>query len=480
MRPIATLMMLAGLGGCATMPNLGVRPEPTQPGAFASARSLAGTSQNWPTDSWWQEFGDPQLDGLVSEALKDSPTIEQAVARIRIGVAQAGLAKAALMPSAGATATAQDLRITQSVGLPTDGNWHWLLAGLLNLNYDIDIWGKNRAAFRAAVSERSSKEAEAATARITIAAAVSTAYVDFAQLLVRRGDAVDAARIRRETRDLVVRRFNAGLETRTSMEEAEGSVETAEAQIAAINEAVALNRNALAALIGAGPDRGLSIATPSLTTRRPTALPANIPIELLGRNPEVVSARWRVEAAAERIGVARAGFFPNVNISGLIGLASFGLNNLVETRSLIGSVGPAISLPIFDGGRLSAGYRGARGDYDAAVASYNEEVLQALHQAADAATSLRALGLRVESTDAALSRQEAAYRLARMRYEGGLSGYQAVLIIEDALLAARGQSAALRLRGFVLDIALAKALGGGFRAPSPPKSPTRHPGSTDD
>ncbi|MCH3141864.1 TolC family protein, partial [Listeria monocytogenes] len=85
---------------------------------------------------------------------------------------------------------------------------------------------------------------------------------------------------------------------------------------------------------------------------------------------------------------------PNVNISGLIGLASFGLSNLVSSRSLIGSVGPAISLPIFDGGRLSANYRGARGDYDAVVASYNEELLQALHQAADAATSLRALALR--------------------------------------------------------------------------------------
>src|SRR3546814_5106229 len=99
--------------------------------------------------------------------------------------------------------------------------------------------------------------------------------------------------------------------------------------------------------------------------------------------------------------------------------------------------------------------------------SYNEELLQALHRAADAATSLRALGPRVQRTDAALARQEAAYRLARMRYEGGLSGYQAVLIVEDALLAAREQSTSLRLRGFVLDIALAKALGGGFRAPAP-------------
>lgn len=467
MRKVATLIMLAGLGGCATVPNLGTRPEPALPGAFASARSLTGTSQDWPNDSWWQDFGDQQLDALVSEALKGSPTIEQAAARIRIGVAQAELARAALMPSVGVTTTVQDVRITQNVGLPTDGSWHWLMAGLVKLNYDLDLWGRNRAALRAAVSEKSAREADAATARITIAAAVSTTYVDFAQLLVRRGNAAEAARIRRETRDLVARRFDAGLEPRTSVDQAEGSVATAEAQLTAIDEAVDLDRNALAALVGAGPDRGLSIATPSLTRRRSTALPVDIPLGLVGRNPEIVSARWRVEAAADRIGVARAGFYPNVNISGLIGLASFGLSNLVNTRSIVGAVGPAISLPLFDGGRLSASYRGARGDYDAAVANYDDELLQALHQAADAAVSLRALDLRVERTNAALSRQEAAYRLARMRYEGGLSGYQAVLIVEDALLAAREQSAALRLRGYMLDIALAKALGGGFRTTVP-------------
>ena len=174
-----------------------------------------------------------------------------------------------------------------------------------------------------------------------------------------------------------------------------------------------------------------------------------------------------MESAAERIGVARAGFYPNVNISGLIGLASFGLDNLFKSESVIGSFGPAISLPIFQGGRLSARYRGARGDYDAAVATYNETLLQALHQAADAATSLRALHERVDRTDAAVARQDAAYGLAKMRYEGGLSDYQSVLISEDALLAAREQAAALRLRGFILDIALAKALGGGFKAAVP-------------
>ncbi|MFD2427289.1 efflux transporter outer membrane subunit [Sphingobium scionense] len=467
MRRLATLVMVAGLSGCASIPDLGPRPEPAQPGTFSSSRSLAGTAQDWPNDEWWRSFEDSQLDTLVNEALRDSPTIEQAAARIRMAGAQVELARAALLPSIGATVTGRESRITQSIGLPTDGDWHWLVAGLGSLSYDLDLWGKNRKALRATVSERQAVEADDATARLALASTVATTYVDFAQLLVRQDVATDAVRIRRATRDLVARRFDAGIEPRTSLEQAQGGVETAEAQLAAINEAIGLSRNALAALVGAGPDRGLSIQSPALRTRRADTLPANIPVELIGRNPMVVSARWRVEAAAERIGVARAGFYPNVNISGLIGLASFGLDNLFKSDSVIGSFGPAISLPIFQGGRLSARYRGARGDYDAAVATYNETLLQALHQAADAATSLRALHERVDRTNAAVARQEAAYSLANMRYEGGLSDYQSVLISEDALLTAREQAAALRLRGFILDIALAKALGGGFKAAVP-------------
>src|SRR3546814_19179841 len=120
-----------------------------------------------------------------------------------MGIAQAERARAALMPSVDATATARYSRITQSIGLPTDGDWHWLMAGLVNLNYDLDLWGKNRASLRAAVSERAASEADAATARITLAAAVSTTYVDFAQLLESRRDAVSAARVCR-ARNIVV------------------------------------------------------------------------------------------------------------------------------------------------------------------------------------------------------------------------------------------------------------------------------------
>jgi NodT family efflux transporter outer membrane factor (OMF) lipoprotein len=470
-KALAGLLLLA-VTGCATVPDLGERTGPAPPSAYASTRSFGGERADWPTEQWWSAFGDAQLDGLVAQALAGSPTIEQADARLRIASAQVDLARAALLPKAGFMATARYSRMTQSVGLPTDGEWRLLGAGLLSASYDLDLWGRNRSALRAAVAEGQANAADEAAARLAITVAVASAYADLAQLYLRRDVAADALRVRQATLDLVSRRVDAGLDPRTALEQALAGADTAAGALAAIDEAIGLNRNALAALLGAGPDRGLDIQRPGLVSRRPPGLPADVAIGLVGRRPDVVAARWRVEAAGQRIGVARAGFYPNVSLAGLIGVASFGLSNLLKDASVVGSAGPAVSLPLFDGGRLQANYRGARGNYDLAVARYDEALLEALHDAADAATSLRGLDARRRSADAAAARQETAYRLSKMRYEGGLSDYQSVLIAENALLEARDQAASLRLRGFVLDIALADALGGGFRGQAPSTNPT--------
>jgi NodT family efflux transporter outer membrane factor (OMF) lipoprotein len=458
---------LIGLAACATVPKLGARAQLASVATLRTERSFAGTPSAWPTDLWWKDFGDPQLDQLIDEALAHAPTVEVAAGRIRLAAAQADFARAALLPKAGLLATARYSRITQSIGLPTDGEWHLLGAGLLNASYDIDLWGKNRSALRAAVSEQKAGEADAAAVRLALTTSVASAYADLSQLYLRRSVATEALQVRRATLDLVTRRFDAGLDPRTAMDQAQAGAEAATGILAAIDEAIGLNRNAIAALLGAGPDRGLDLRPPALSRRRPEALPANAAIDLVGRKPEIVSARWRVEAEAQRIGVAHAGFYPNVSIAGLLGLASFGLSNLFRDASVIGSVGPAVSLPIFDGGRLRANYRGASARYDIAVAHYDEALLRALHDAADAVTSQSALAARQRAADSAVSRQEAAYRLSLMRYEGGLSDFQSVLIVENALLDARDQAASLRLRGFALDIALVDALGGGFHGALP-------------
>jgi NodT family efflux transporter outer membrane factor (OMF) lipoprotein len=361
----------------------------------------------------------------------------------------------------------QDTRITQNIGLPSNGDWSWLGATMLTGSYEIDFWGKNRAALKAATSEEVAARADAAAARLALASQVASAYVDFARLEVDRDLAASALRIRTQARDLVALRLKAGTGPKQAAEQSDSNVEAAKAQLQSVDEAIVLARHMIAALVGAGPDRGDHLTAPALTARRSPGLPSDLPLALVGRNPELVAARWRAEAAAQRIHEAKAAYYPNVNLIAAFGVVSLGLDKLFEESSELGSAGPAISVPIFEGGRLQAGYRGARGEYDLAVASYREALLQSLRAAADAVASLKALQGQSEAANAAESQAQRAYDLAKLRYAGGLADYDSVLISENALIAARDEAATLRLRGFQLDIALAKALGGGFNGATP-------------
>jgi NodT family efflux transporter outer membrane factor (OMF) lipoprotein len=260
----------------------------------------------------------------------------------------------------------------------------------------------------------------------------------------------------------VSRRVDNGLDTRAELKQAEAGAPAARAQMAAVDEQIVQTRNRLAALLGEGPDRGTSIARPAFAQLKAFGLPAQLAAELLGRRPDLAAARWRAEAAAKHIGAARAQFYPNINLAAYVGQQALYANLLWKGSSQIGSVGPAISLPIFEGGRLRAEYRAAQADYDDAVATYDATVVLALQQVADAAASERALVIRLKESRAALEAYEEAYKLARMRYEGGLSNYQSVLLAEDAVLQARLIVADLDARAFTLDVQLVQALGGGY------------------
>ena len=173
--------------------------------------------------------------------------------------------------------------------------------------------------------------------------------------------------------------------------------------------------------------------------------------------------RLRAEAQSQRIRAARADFYPNISFTALIGLQALGIGNLLQGGSVYGSAGPAVSLPIFDGGRIEGGYRGARADYDAAVAGYNQTLVDALRDVADVAARQRALVTRLAESRAALNASEAAFRMLDARYRGGLATYLEVLSAEDSLNASRRAVAELEASAFSLDVALVRALGGGFR-----------------
>ncbi len=452
------LLSLLATAACASVPDLGTPPALRSASEYAAAASLTPTGSAWPDKGWWLRYNDAQLNQLIEEGIGGSPDIEAAAARFRTAQGFAQQAGAALSPTVDAFATS-DFSKQGSSKLISKGN-----AGL-SLSFDLDLWGRNRAALAAATSDAQAAGYELAEARLALTTGIASTYADLAQLYRQRDTLESALKIRSETAKLVNERVHIGLDTRAELKQAEGRVSEARDDLAANEEAIGLTRNALAALVGKGPDRGLSIGRPAVTAFAAQAIPADAGIDLIGRRPDIAAYRSAVEGAASRIKEARAAFYPNISISALVGLATFGIgDNLFSSSSGFGSVSPAVSLPLFHGGALQGQYRGARGRYDEAAALYNRQVITALRETADAVTSRRALDARLIESRRALADFEEANSLARKRYESGLSTYLDVLSAEESVLAARLNVAELETRAFVIDVALVRALGGGFAA----------------
>jgi len=453
------------LQACASVPDLGPAPTPRA----APTASFDLPQAEWPADSWWRAYGDPQLDALIQEGLAGSPDMAQAAARVRKADAIARQSGAARLPSLTANARMTQAKQSYNNGQPAGAvpqGWNDTGQASLELTYDLDLWGKARASLAAATSEADAARTDAANARLAISTAIASAYADLARLHADAQAAAQALKARTETEDLMAQRAAAGLETDAAVKRASASRATAMADAAASVENLALARNRLAALMGAGPERAMRITPPNLGMEWSFGLPADVATGLMGRRPDLVAARTRAEAAAERIKVAKADFYPSVRLSALIGVQSLGVDWLTKSGSGYGSVGPAVSLPIFSGGRLEGAYGAARADYDAAVAAYDATLVRALQEVADATVSAAALQPRVGRTREALEASEQAYALTLTRYRGGLATYLDVLSAEDAMIASRRAMAQLEARAFSIDVALVKALGGGFRAPT--------------
>ncbi|ABF54818.1 efflux transporter outer membrane subunit [Sphingopyxis alaskensis] len=464
-----TTAVLGLLAGCASVPDLGPRPVEAAPGSLVSSASLAAAPGAWPVEGWWQGFGDTQLDRLIAEGLAGSPDVAIAAARVRAAEALAQQAGAALLPRVGAEAGAGGVQQSRNMGIPPQ----FVPDGVRDtghvaatFGFDLDLWGRNRAALAAATSEAEAARVDAAQARLMLATGIAAAYADLAGYYDALDVASEAVRVRSATARLAADRARAGLENQANQRQAESRAASATADVVALEEAIAATRHRIAALVGAGPDRGLSITRPQM--RRPTlGLPENAGIDLIGRRPDIVAARLRSEAAAKRIDVARADFYPNISLSALVGLQSLGLSNLFDAGSEYGSGGAAISLPIFEGGRLSGRYRGARADYDGAIAAYDRTLIDALRDVADIVASRAATERQLAGRRAALEAAAEASKLANLRYRAGLANQIEQLTAEDSMIALNRAVTDLEARQLALDIALIRALGGGYQAPDP-------------
>ncbi|HEX4741131.1 MAG TPA: efflux transporter outer membrane subunit [Caulobacteraceae bacterium] len=457
----------AVLAACASVPQ----PQPARIAkpisGYATRESFAAPAAPWPNDRWWTSYADPQLDHLIDEALTGSPTLAQAKTRVAKALTSRAAAAAAIQPIISGSGNIQETKQTYNWLFPKNFlpalGYQPYGEVLLNFSWELDFWGKYRAAIAQATSEARASAADAAEARLMLSTQIASAYATLAQFYDDRDVAVQSVRVRNETAGLVAQRVTNGIDTQADLKQAQAASPATEETVLALDEQIALTKDALAALLGAGPDRGLQIQRPRSPKVAAFGLPADARLDLIGRRPDVVAARWRAEAAQKGVRVAKAQFYPDISLTGYIGQQSLYLSRLLNAGSTLGSIGPAVTLPILDGGQRRANLRGAEADRDDAVAAYDAAVTEALHQVADAAASERALGDRLTESRRSLAGYEDAWRIARLRYEGGLSTFQSVLLAEDAVLNQRRVVSDLESRAFELDVELVRALGGGFR-----------------
>lgn len=466
---LAVLALSGVLAACA-VPPAPRAASPLKTGeALGDVQGLSGDAADFPADRWWTAYGDAGLDALIEEALAKSPDMALAAARIRAADAASERAGGTLLPTLTVDGAVGGNKQSYNLGIPAQFVPKGVIeTGKLSatLGLNLDLWGRNRAALAAARGEAQAARVDAAQARLILASGIALSWGNLAQLTASRDLALRSVDALSGIERLTGERVRAGIDNRADHELAIARRAGAEQALAALNELIALERNRLAALIGAGPDRAERLPVPAPDLSRTAGVPANLAANLLGRRPDIIAARLRAEAAAARVTSARRAFYPDINLAAVAGLQSLGLDQLFASGSTFANFGPAISLPIFDGARLTSNYNAAEAGFDEAVARYDQTLLGALREVADVLDSRRALAERLLAARTAARSATEAARLARLRHGQGIANLLQVLNAEDAALANQRALAELKARAFLLDVTLVRALGGGFTAPA--------------
>lgn len=466
LRGVATACCVAVLlSACASFKGIEPSASLQQSSDYTTSESLPQQGGQWPDASWAQAIGGADLQALVDEAIAGNPNLQVAAARVAGAQAAADAAGANARPSWSANASSTYQRYTENgiIPPPLGGEYKSDNQLTLNFSYDFDFWGKHAAELRSALSSGKAAQAEQYNARLVISTAVARAWVQLARQYGQLDLNQEQLKASAEIQRLTQLRFKVGLGTQSENQQSNQSLASLRAENAQLNEAIALTRNQLAALLGKGPDRGLQIARPYLPAEAAIALPDALPLDLVGRRPDIVAARWNVEAAQGDIDAAKTLFYPNVNIMAFAGFSSLGLNNLLKSSSGIVGVGPAVYLPIFDRS-LRANLKGRVASYDGLVAMYNQTLTEALHDVADQVQSLRAVSLQSEQQRLATQASSNSFQLAQQRERVGTTNMLPVLSAQMTLLSQRRIDLDTQARRSDLRITLIKALGGGFDA----------------
>ena len=475
-RNIAVPMLacaLALLAGCAGMSDVKPQAVALKSAQLNPGKAIGAASANiaWPEEHWWVALHDEQLNKLVSAALADSPTLRATLARVRQAESLAGAAKAGTLPRVDASASAdRELYSAHStVPAPLAGNYAWKNTAALSGSYDLDLWGRNRDALAAALDEVRLASAESQMARLTLQTAVVRSYIQLSLEYALQDSVAENLAQRQRILEITRRRKAAGLASDIEVASIETTLPAGRREQEQIGESIALLRNQLAALIGKGPGDGDAIARPMLTLEagHGDAVPASLPAELVGRRPDIAAQRWRIEAANARIAGAKADFYPNLNLAAFVGFQSLGFSRFLDSGSSTRGVTPAVSLPIFDGGRLRSQLGNQTALLDGAVEQYNATVVQAMADVANAVVRIDSVKQQDRLAQRALESARRQQQLAERAYKAGMTDSLNVINAQIVLLNERQQTAQVASKQLDNYALLMAALGGGIKLDLP-------------
>lgn len=467
--PLGILVVSAT--GCALM-RKDTDPLPKIPEQqIRLADGIRLARDGWPEAQWWHRYQDPQLDALIAQALKDAPVMAVARSRVEASRSYASLVDASNGLLAGLTGSMDRQEVSRNGFLgpfyhdiPAQGfTGPWYTGGTVGLQagYDFDFWGKDKSRVEAALGLRNARQAEAAQAELVLSSRIAQMYFGVQALYATLGVLEQTRAIETELVQAHQARAERGLEAQTPTELALAHKLELDQQVSAAHARLALLREAIRALAGAGPDHLPAIQPvplPSVSSRLPTSLG----YELLARRPDLQAMRWYVQASMSQVDAARAAFYPSFDIRAFFGYDALHIHDLLRQSSRQINLVPGLSLPIFDSGRLNASLASARTQSNTLIAQYNQAVVDSVREVAQAGIELEDLGQQLEIQDAKLKAVRFARDSAEAHYGRGLADKVTAMEARLPVLAQQGRQIQLCNLQIHADIGLIMALGGGY------------------
>ena len=464
---LTTLVLALALAGCASIPP-DTQPLPQQDLATVQlAADIHLASEGWPAAQWWRQFQDSQLDQLIDKALSGSPNLDVANTRIGSALSAFDARHADRGPRVDLDANANRQRYSGNGLLPAPigGNYYNEVTVGVQAHYDLDWWGRHKAQIAASLGEVNARRAEYAMAEQMLAAEVARHYFSMQSGWARMDNLRALVALQQQLVLDKEKRIANGLGVSDDHLSAQTRLSLLQQQIALLETQIVTEREALRALLGADAS-ALASLQPRPAQALPHALPGKLGMELLARRPDLQAARWRVQASMSRIEAAQAAFYPDIDLGASFGLDAIKLGKLLESGSRTLFIGPALSLPLFDSGRLQAQLAGARSERNELIADYNQNVFNVVRDVAQAGAKVQGVENQLRLQEDNLRASEAQLRNANARLKQGLADRATQL---NAEMTMRGQvdlGMQLQNQRQNAEINLNVALGGGYRGSS--------------